>query len=51
MSDWKDGDELPPGLAKKATEEMLKDPKHQREKGSPDDLSTVDDPLETEEEE
>jgi hypothetical protein len=48
---WKDGDEVNPGQAKKATDEMLADPKHKREKDSPDDLATVDDPLETPDEE
>lgn len=47
MTDWKDGDDINPGQAKKATEEMLRDPKHKREKGSKDDLSTVDAPIET----
>ncbi len=47
MPDWKDGDDIPPGQAKKATEEMLRDPRHQKAKGSPADLSTIDDPIET----
>jgi hypothetical protein len=41
----KDGDDIDPKAAKEATKRLLEDAKHQRKQGSPDDLSTVDDPL------
>jgi hypothetical protein len=50
MPDWKDGDDIDEKAAKEATREMLKDARHKREKGSPDDLATVDDPLEEKDE-
>lgn len=50
MSDWKDGDDIDPVEAKKATRELLEAEKHKRQKGSDDDLSTVDDAITTEDE-
>jgi hypothetical protein len=44
---WKDGDDIDEKAAKEATKRLLEDPKHKRDKGSKDDLATVDDPLET----
>ena len=43
---WQDGDDPPPN-AKAETEAMLADPRNQRAQGSPDDLATIDDPVET----
>ena len=42
---WHDGDEIDEKAAKEATKAMLEDPKHRRDKGSKDDLATIDDPL------
>lgn len=47
MAEWKDGDEVDPAEAKQATDEMLADPNYKRAKGSTDDQSTVDGPVET----
>lgn len=44
-ADWRDGDDIDPADAKEKTRRMLEDPAHQRQKGSKDDLATVDDPL------
>ena len=51
MPDWKDGDDIDEQAAKEATKRMLDDPSLKRPTGSPDDLATVDDPIETEDEE
>lgn len=45
-ADWKDGDDIDETAAKEATNRMLEDPELQKAPGSPEDESTVDDPIE-----
>jgi hypothetical protein len=44
-ADWKDGDDINPGEARKAVRAMLDSPTHKRPKGHPDDERTKDDAL------
>jgi hypothetical protein len=44
-ADWKDGDDINPGEARKAVRAMLDSPSHKRPKGHPDDERTKDDAL------